>query len=290
MQPRSKLLLISVAVIATAILSSAAVAWAITDLRMRLDIGHEVAVRLDGELPIRATIAKPLAVSIDERMTANVRISELSIPIDERMEVPIKMTIDVPIDSEIDIDQDLPISMNVPIDIVLTERELDLSKLEIPIDTDIFVEDEIELDMVVPIETEVTTTLGITVPVKMRVPIKTKVPIRQKIHVRDTLKLGMKKLRLPLKMNIPVHAVVPLTQRIRVQGKVRAPIDQRISVPIQMTVHPKLEAITATVQLAGNVPAKLEGDLEAKVMFDRPLAAKLGSVRIGIEDVAIERR
>jgi hypothetical protein len=50
----------------------------------------------------------------------------------------------------------------------------------------------------IPIETEVTTTLGINVPVKVLVPIKARVPIKQKVHVRDRIKLGVTHVRVPL--------------------------------------------------------------------------------------------
>ena len=288
MKARSNLLWVSMLVLLLA--GAAALRWAMAELQLRLRIG-EVAVLMPAELPVRATIARPLEVSIDQRIAARVRLGELAVPIDETIEVPLKLTIDIPIDTEFAVDQNVPVSMTVPLDLVLTERELDLSKLEVPIDTDIYVDDEIDVDALIPIDTEVTTALGIRVPVKMQVPVHTKLPVRQKVHVRDTLHIGLKKLRVPLKMNVPVRATLPLKQRLRVKGNVRAPIDRRIRVPIRQTLHPKLaEPLDAVVELESKVPATLGKELQAKIAFDRAVPARLGTVQINAEDVAIGRR
>lgn len=273
------------------LLSAGGLALSLHYFQLRLTLPDELGVEVGRDLPVRTAIEKPIEVSVDERLSANVRLSHLSIPIDETMEFPLRMQIDIPIDTEIDIDQKIDVATVVPIELVLTEKELDLSQLMVPIDTEIFVQDEIDVDTVVPIDTKIETTMGIMVPVKARIPLVTKLPIKQKIRVHDTIPVAIKKLRVPLSLRVPVNAQVPIKERFHVRGRVRAPIDQRVRIPIHQTITPELdEPITATVQLEGKVPARLRGSFEADVGLDGPIGARLSPFAIDIDDVAIERR
>jgi hypothetical protein len=271
--------------------TAALASWALATFGVRMRIDHDVAVQMPADMPVRVTIARPLSVRLADRIDAKVRIDELAIPIDEVIVVPLRMTLDVPIDTTVAVDEEIAVDLTVPLDIVLTEREIDLSKLEVTIDTDVFVDDQIVIDTIIPIDSEVTTTLGITVPVKMQVPVKAKIPIRQNVRIRDTIKLGMASVRIPLKMNVPVHASIPFKQELRVVGKVKVPISERIRVPIRQTMHPRLaEPLVASVELEGLVPATLDGELEARISFDEPVAAGLSSMHFDSGDVALERR
>ena len=60
------------------------------------------------------------------------KLSDLTIDLDEFVDVPLKMNVSVPIDSDVLVDQPLDVAMDVPIDTVLSEKELDLNQLEIP--------------------------------------------------------------------------------------------------------------------------------------------------------------
>ena len=179
----------------------------------------------------------------------------------------------------------------MPIDTVLTERELDLSHLTVPIDTDMFVDDAIDLDTVLPIDTEITTTLGIKVPVKARIPVKMKIPIHQKIHVRDTLVLGVRKLRVPLKLTLPVRVHVPIDQSFHVRGMIHAPIKQRLRVPLHKTISAKLATDTPVqVKLSGQMPAYLETKIDATVSIDKTIPTRLQPLRIAANDVSVDWR
>ncbi|HKP58722.1 MAG TPA: hypothetical protein VJV78_18505 [Polyangiales bacterium] len=70
-----------------------AAVWALGALKLRLAIGHAVDVDLRDSFPVRASVTQPLAVTIDEQLVANVRLTELSIPIDETLEVPLHMNV-----------------------------------------------------------------------------------------------------------------------------------------------------------------------------------------------------
>jgi hypothetical protein len=263
--------------------------WVREHVTVRIQVDDEVAVSLRGALPFRANIEQPIEVAIDKELTANVKLGSFPIALDESIEVPLNMKLQVPVDSDVRIDQPLDLALMVPIDTVLTERELDLSQLSVPIDTDIFIDDVIDLDFVLPIDTDVTTTLGMRVPVKARIPIKLKVPVHQKVHVRDTLKLSVKKLHVPLKMTIPVQVHVPLNQTFRVRGMIEAPIKHTVTVPIHKIMHPNLGLeMPVTVQLTGKVPAQLKASLDASVSINDKVQTRLGDIMIRAKDVALE--
>jgi hypothetical protein len=280
---------IVLAVLAALGLIATGSAWALAHVGLRITMGHTVLVGIEGRVPFRARIEKPVQVSVADALTAKVQLQDLAIPLDEVMQVPLKLDLEVPIDTEIAIDDALELALNVPIEMVLTERELDLSSLEVPLDTEIFIEDTIAVDFVVPVDTEVTTLLGVKVPVKVNVPIKANVPVKQKVRVRDTLKVPIKKLRLPFRATIPIKLSVPLKQSFRVKGMVKAPLRETIEIPIKQTIHPKLTGdLEATVKLEGSMPARLEGELNAEVSLDQPLRAKIGTLRMHARELDFE--
>src|SRR5262245_57968577 len=94
---------------------------------LRISITRDVPVTLRGPIAIEARLGQPLSVMLDEQVQAKVQLEQLEIPIDQTIEVPLDLQLDVPIDTEIAVSQDMDLSFEVPIDTVLTERELDLS-------------------------------------------------------------------------------------------------------------------------------------------------------------------
>ena len=141
----------------------------------------------------------------------------------------------MPLDAKVSVDP-IDLALDVPIDTVLTERELDLSQLSIPIDTDVMVDDVIDVQVVVPLDSEVKTALGITVPVKANLPVKLSVPIRQKIHVKDRIRIKPDKLRLPLHTRIPVDLKVQLRDTLRVRGNVRVPLREMAATTLGLSI------------------------------------------------------
>lgn len=272
-------------------LAAAAAAFALNRLALRITPAGEVAVTMQGALPFRARLGQPLTIALDDRVNAEVQLDQLEIPIDETLIVPINMQLDAPVEAEVAVAQDMDLALVVPVQTVLTERELDLRSIEVPIDTELFVDDAIDVDFTLPIDTEVETTLGLRVPVKVDVPIKTRVPIRQKVRVRDTLEIGVPKLRIPLNVKLPVRVKFPLTQTFTVKGRVRAPLHQRIAVPIRQTIRPKLGSpIAATVKIDGHVAARLEAEFDGEATIARPVQTRIGGLAIDASAVTIERR
>jgi hypothetical protein len=265
--------------------------WAYHHLGAVLHLDQTLPVTLRGTLPVRAALSQDVQVGLDSEISARVRLGTLNIPIHESISVPLDFTVKAPIDTHMAVDDVVVVSMRVPVDMVLTERELDLSQLEVPIDTDVFVDDSFLIDTKIPIETEVTTTLGIKVPVKMLVPIKTRIPIKQKVHVRDRMKLGIQRLRVPLHLTVPVEARLPIKQTLHVQGEVSVPIKQRLTVPISQTMHPAIvDELPVVAKLQGQLPAHLRGDLDATITLDQAVETRIGALHIAAKDVTFERR
>ena len=78
--------------LALAAAATAAGAFALARLGLRLRIDHDVAVHMPAALNVRAAISRPLAVTVDERLAASVRLRDLAIPLDETIEVPLRLT------------------------------------------------------------------------------------------------------------------------------------------------------------------------------------------------------
>jgi hypothetical protein len=115
----------------------------------------------------------------------------------------------------------LDVDVAVPVEAVLTARELGLDRLTVPIDTTVPIDEEIAIETTVAIDTTVTSVLGVSVPVKGNLPIKTKVPVVQRVRVKTTIEISVGDLRVPLRAVIPLRAKVPMPDPIHVSGKVR---------------------------------------------------------------------
>jgi hypothetical protein len=279
-----------IAVVAVVAGAAGAGIWLYSGAVVVLRLDEDVPVLLRGKIPFRAAIDQRVDVGMAKDIAANVELGALSFPIDTTFQAPLDFTLDVPIDTDVALDDTLDLDARVAIDTVLTERELDLRHLKIPIDTDVFVDDTIAIEVVVPVDSEVTTLLGVKVPVKMNVPVKTKVPIHQKVHIRDVIDVGVPKLRVPLHLTVPVRAQVPLKRSLRVRGNVRVPIKRSVAVPIKQLLHVETrDPIAVTVKLEGKLPAELKTNLDTEVTIDQAIPAHLGAIAIDPSELTLER-
>jgi hypothetical protein len=257
-------------------------------LVVRLELDDGVRIALKSSVPFRTTIEQALEVAINHDIETRAKLSNLTIDLDEFVDVPIKMNVSVPIDSDVLIDQPLDVAMDVPIDTVLSEKELDLNQLEIPIDDDVFIDDAVNVETVLPVNTTVTTTLGVKVPVSANIPIKMRVPIRQKLHVKQRLKLALKKVRVPLHMTVPIRTRIPIRQKFRVKGVISAPVEQTLRVPIKKRIRPKVnEDVAVAVRLTGKLPAEIKGNFDSVVRLDKEFEAHIGPLQVSAENVTL---
>lgn len=286
-KPR-KILLIATALV-TLVAVSFALLSALSHVSLYIDLGDQVRVSFKGSVPFRTTIEKPVQVAIDEQVEAGVFLDKtLRVPLKENLDIPLNIGLDVPIDSDLFVDQTIALSLNVPVETVLTQREIDLSRLEIPLNTEVFIDDVLDLDFTVPLDTEIKTVLGATVPVKGTLPIRTRVPIRQKVHIADTVQVGVKNLHAPLKMVVPIQVQVPLKQNIRVTGSIHVPIKQTITVPIDKKIDvPISDPFPVSVKLKGSFPARLNAELDSSITIDDTVPVKLGTLKIKSEALRI---
>src|ERR1700741_5002489 len=90
-------------------------AWALHHVGMRLTFDDDVLVRIGRDVPFRLRLQQPLDVAIDDAVNARVKLDQLEIPLDEKIDVPIKLDLEVPIDSELAVKESIPIALTVPI-------------------------------------------------------------------------------------------------------------------------------------------------------------------------------
>jgi hypothetical protein len=263
--------------------------WLMGKLVISLDLDRDVQVGLHARLPFTTRVNQELQVQLDHEISADVQLGkELTVPIDEVLQIPIDIVLDVPIDSEVQVDQTIELELEVPIDTVLTQKELKLEKMRIPIDTEVFVDDVVKLSTVVPLDTTVTTVLGMQIPVKANLPVNLEIPIHQKMRVRDTLDIGVDDFRAPLRMTLPVRASVPFKQKLRVKGEIRVPFKRTLAVHVKHAiVAPVTDKMQATVKLHGALPVKLDAELRGDVEVAEDVPVRLGTIRLRPEAVQL---
>lgn len=272
--------------------AAGAVLFSLPQYDLVLGVKDPVNVLLQGVIPLKAVLLdQPVDVEVQEDLIAVARIAPFDVHLDETLDIPLNLQLKAPIESEVRIEEPLNLALVVPIDLVLTEKELDLSHLEIPIDSEVFIDDMIALDIVVPIDSEVETTLGVKVPVKANLPVKMQVPIRQKVRVKDRLTLNLDRFQLALRAEVPVQTQLQLKQTLRVSGMVDVPINQRIQVPLRQTIRPDIAPdIPLAITLKSKMPAKLKADLDAAIQINESFPAEIGDVRISAGGVKFESR
>ena len=128
---------------------------------------------------------------------------------------------EIPVDATVLLDGAIDVDVQVPVEAVLTGRDIGLDRLTVPIDTSVLIDEEIAIETTVAIDTSVSSVLGVSVPVKANLPIKMKVPVRQRVRVKDTIEITLADVRLPLRAVVPLRAKVPIPEPIRVSGRVR---------------------------------------------------------------------
>lgn len=262
--------------------------WFLRRYEVVVRLNTDVPVSLRGTLPLRASIEQNVDVSIDDEVQARVKLGQLQIPLDETLQIPLDFTLQVPIDSDVTIDQPVHLSMIVPIQTVLTEKEIDLNQLEVPIG-DVFIDDYMDIEDVVHIDSHVQTALGITVPVRAAIPFKTRIHVKQALRVMNSVKVQLEQLKIPIHASIPVETSFQLKQTFRVRGMIEVPIKQCVSVPVRKTITATLpEDFGVSIRLCDKVAAHLNASLDAEVAFDRAFPAQLGAIHIDGQNVRIQ--
>ena len=186
--------------------------WLVPRVVVTIDLDADLPVTLKGIIPFSTRLEKRVDATIAQEVQAEAMLGDsLSVQLDERLSIPIRLDIDVPIDTKIAIDDSLDVELIAHVMTTLTDKELKLDELTIPLDTEVFVDDVVHLKTVIPLDTTVQSVLGIDVPVKANLPIEIDVPIKQKMRIRDTLRVKVRGLRAPLKPVSYTHLTLPTT-------------------------------------------------------------------------------
>jgi hypothetical protein len=275
--------------LATAAAVGAAVAIASMHFVALVGVPGGIVARAVGNLPIRVELDGGVQVGFTQPLESTIIIRDpIHVAIDRAVTVPIDLQVDVPIDTTVAVDQVIDVSLQAPVDVVITERELQLDRLTVPIDTSVMVDATIPVDTIVPIDSAVTSVLGLSVPVKANLPIRMAVPIKQPIHIHDTIQLAVTKLHAPLHMTVPITAKVPIKQGIHVTGEIHVPIHRTIPVTLgALSITPTPDPLRVTVSLPEATPVNLKATLTPTVELPEPVQIKLDPIRIDTKDVTV---
>ncbi len=288
---KHKGLLITAASLAAVSALLAGAFWATRHVVISVQLRSDVGVSLDEPLALQATVTEPVEVEVHATVAGRATVKKITASVDQTIRVPLHLDLDVPLDAKVMIDEVIPVRTTVPIDMVLTEKELDLSHLEIPIDDSVFIDDNILVDTVVWIDSTATTVAGIAVPVKMRVPIKMQVPVKQKIRVHDRLVLGLKSFRVPFHVDLPVNVDVPLKQEVRVKGQARVPVRQEVSIPLKQLLDVTVpDAVPVEVTVDGRATARIASPVHVSASLGEGVRARVGEIRVDASEVSVERK
>jgi hypothetical protein len=265
--------------------------WARRHVVVSVQLRSDVPVSIDDPVTIEATVDGPVpVVDLEATVSGEATVSPIAASVDQVVRIPLNLLLDVPLEAKVLVDEVIKVRTTVPVDMVITEKELDLSRLEIPIDDSVYVDDVILVDTVVAIDSTAETIAGIEVPVKMNVPVKLRVPIKQKVRVRDKLVVGLKSFRLPFHVDLPVNADVPFKQELTVSGKARVPVRQvaavRLKETLQVTVPGKVPVgarVKGTATGRIGVPIRVTADLGEGVR------ARVGEIRVDASEVDVQR-
>jgi hypothetical protein len=285
---KHKGLLIAAASVAALV---ALVFWATRHVVVSIQLRSDVPVSLEKALELQTVVTAPVAVDVEAKVAGRATVKPFAVDVDQVLHVPLNLTLEVPLDAKVQVDEVIPVRTTVPIDMVLTEKELDLSRLEIPIDDAVYVDDVILVDTIVPIDSTATTVMGVEVPVKMNVPIKLKVPIKQKVRVRDKLVIGLKSFRVPFRVVLPVNADVPFKQEITVSGRARVPVRQVVAIPLKQRLDVNVpEAIPMEAEVKGSATAHITAPVHVTAQLGDGVRARIGEVRIDASEVDVQRK
>jgi hypothetical protein len=261
----------------------------IAHLVLTFGVDRDVGITLRAKVPVDVSFERSVDVGFSQPLASQIVLRDpIRFSMDHALQVPIDLQVDVPIDTDVFVDQTIHVSLQAPIDVVLTERELSLDRLTLPIDTSVLVDDEIPIDLVVPIDTSVSSVLGLSVPVKANLPIHVKIPIKQRVHIKDTLDVAVSHLRAPLHLVVPIVADLPIKQGIHVTGQVHVPIHRTVPVRFdRVSIQPAPEPIPVTVTLPDKVPVQLSTAIAPVVNLSGEVPVTLGPVRIKAGDVSL---
>ena len=256
-----------------------------------LDTEKEVEIGFNTKIPVSGSIDKNIDVQLPQRFGANVLLNQhLTIPLDETLDVPLNMTVAAPVEADVLVDQILDLNVDVPIDVVLTENELTLDKVQVPLNSDVFIDDTLQIETTLPLDTTVKSVMGVPIPIKASIPIKMSVPIKQTIRVKDDVTVDVKHFRAPLKMVMPIRAQVPVKQKLHIVGTVKVPIEQMLPVHIKKIIGTTLQnAVPVSVAIGNKIPISLKASFDSDVQINGTIPIKLGTLSFKRESVRMKK-
>ncbi len=229
---------------------------ALVVLSLALSVGAIiVAVRIQAAArTMLGNAATQLTEVADSHIQYTVHLSQTlpistSIAVNEKVRVPVSLTVDntIPIDTQIPVRQKIavPVKLNInqafPVDTTVPFKDT----IVVPINKVISIDETFgipvqvpmygEATIQVPIRADIPVKLDIEVPVDKQIPVKTTIPVS--FPISETLPVDIN-MTIPVKMDIPVHMPVetevtgPLSQTVPVNVQVPLAMDVPVDIAI----------------------------------------------------------
>lgn len=264
-------------------------------LGMTLDPDQQIWVTK--EVPLSASVDEPVNIRILNPLLTTIRVLDpLRINLAETFDVPLIMELLVPFDTEFFMNDTLDLEFDLPVDLMLTQKEMPLNNLVIPFNQKLYIDDSLAVDFSIPMSSKLKAALrskgkGIGMWVKGDIPVQAVIPIKQHLQVIDTIIMSAQDYNVPLRTIIPVKAQVPIKQAVRVSGELLVPVNQKVSIPLSKVVTtPVLSSFRAEVETNNVLSTGFESGLNATSSFTKPLTVTMEELTIDPSTVRILAR
>jgi hypothetical protein len=262
-----------------------------------MNIDDQVKINVVKDAALNAKINGQIGLHIDDPLQTNINVTEpLQIMFDEMLTVPLKMDIPVRINTAFMVQDTLDLSFEIPLDLMLTEKEMPLRNLTIPFNQKLMIRDSLAVDFTIPLDTRIKTNFdkffNIGFPVLGEVPVKIKIPISQELQVQDTITLDAYGYQVPLRTTISFNQRVPINQTLKIDGNIIVPVDQTVSLPVKKVINaPVLKNFKAAVVAENkNLNASFNTPMSINASFSEPMEVKMEPLSIKPENISIKIR
>lgn len=262
-----------------------------------LHIDDTVKIQVTKDIALNAQIDDQVGIKIEDALKTDIHVLEpLEILFDEILTVPLKMDIPVRLSSSFMVEDTLDLEFDIPLDLLLSEKDMPLRNLTIPFNKKLRIRDSLDVDFSIPLENKIRTNFekffNISLPVKAEIPVKVKIPIDQSLQVMDTITLDAYGYEIPLMTTIKLKQKVPIKQSLFIEGDINVPVDQTVSLPVRKVIQaPVLKNFKADVVTENaNIQTSFNTGLDARASFSEPLEVQMEPLKIKPENMSISIR
>lgn len=161
-----------------------------------------------------------------------------SVAIRHELKVPLREKLIVPVDAKVKINTIVHSTVNIPLELTLSEKDLGIDTLSIEVDQQMMIEDELELDVkdlldsMVDLDKSWVDRLRNSLPLKKKAKLK----INQPLRIKGRLTPHVRGVNIKLKKDISVTLDVPINQEVQAKGEATVTLIKEVSAPINASV------------------------------------------------------